>query len=218
MNIFDQLKLTWNIELLLFDDSGIVERRQSRRSHNIVTNTGRQFMAEVITPSSLGPGTFTRTDDSVVRYIGFGIGGTRQSDPSAIIAPLASAYPTGYGGTNLQTDTDPTVARLERPVKVSESPDVWMKEISAPGTFPNALETTFIATFSQLEINIGSFSAVPLSEVGLYKSSADPSLPNGGAGAYPGATGHLVAYDTFNSFPKTGIFNLQVRWTWRMGT
>lgn len=218
MNILEQLKLSWNIDLILFDEHGEVDRRNSQRTHNIITNTGRQFMAEVITAATFGSGTFTRHDDSVVRYIGFGIGGTRQADPSAVIAPLADAYPAGYGGTNVQTDTDPTVARLERPVLVSSGPDVWMKEISVPGTFPTAMETTFIATFTQLEINIGAFTAVPLSEIALYKSSADPSLPNGGAGAYPGATGHTIAYDTFNSFQKTGIFNLQVRWTWRLGT
>lgn len=217
MRITEGLKVSWNLDIILSDENGVVDRRRSRRTHNIVTNTGRQFLAEVITPSALGPGTFTRTDNSCVRYIGFGIGGSRQTNPAAIISPFSDAYPAGYGGTNTQTDIDVTVDTLERPVLASSGPDVWMKEISAPGTFDTALETTFIATFTQLELNIGAFTAVPLSEIGLYKSSADPSLPNGGAGAYPGPGGHLIAYDTFNDFQKSGSFNIQVRWTWRFG-
>lgn len=214
VRITTPIEVSWNLQIDL-EDRG-KRKIWHQRTHNIVINTGREFLAKVITPATLGGGgSFTRTDNNVVRYIGFGIGGNRQLSSSAGAPPLSSAYPTGYGGTNTQTDNDTTVARLERPVLVSSAPDVWMKEIVTPGTFPSFRETTFIAVFNRPDVSFGSFPSVPLSEIMLYKGSADPSLPNGGAGAYPGATGHGVAYDTFDSFSKTGSFQITVRWTFR---
>lgn len=215
MRFEETLKISWNLEINVHTRRGWSVHHQ--RTHNIVTNTGRQFLAEVITASAFGPGTFVRTDNTAIRYIGFGIGGNRQANPAAGASPLADAYPAGYGGTNVQTDTDVTVPGLERPVLATEAPDLWMKEIVAPGTFPTPLQTTFIATFGQLDINVGALASVPLSEIALYKSSADPTLPNGSAGPYPGAGGHCVAYDNFNDLQKTGLFDIQVRWTWRFG-
>lgn len=213
------MKLTTTIEAKLNLEINLIDRGKRRvwhqNTHNIVVNTGRQFLAEVITASSFGPGSFVRTQDTCVRYIGFGIGGTRQTRADASAPPYSDLYPAGYGGTNVQTDTDVTVSKVERPVLVSTGPDVWMKEISAPGTFTAAERTKFIATFSPTELNLGAFVSVPLSEIGLYKSSADPSLPNGGAGAYPGPAGHLIAYDTFDTISKTGVFSIEVLWEWR---
>jgi hypothetical protein len=211
MQLNSPIEVNWNLEIDLFERGK--RRRWHQRTHNIVVNTGKQFLAESITPSSLSPGGFVRTQSAVVRYIGFGIGGSRQSDPAASTSPLSDISPSGYGGTNTQTDTDPTVAILERPVEVSSG--LWMREITTPGTFPTASSTRFIAAFGAGDINFGSFTSVPLSEIGLYSSAADPTLPNGSAGAYPGAGGSLLAYDTFNSIAKTGLFSIEVRWEWR---
>lgn len=219
MKFTDDIEARFNLEIDLIERG---KRRHHHRSHNIVVNTGRQFLARVITPQTLGPGTFTRTQNEVVRYVGFGLGGTRQVSSSASLPPYSSPFPGGYeyagAPHNAQTDTDVTVARLERPAAVvnyaGPSP-LWMREISAPGTFASATRTTFIAVFSETDINFGTFTSVPLSEIGLYKSSADPTLPNGGAGTYPGPTGHMIAYDTFNTISKTGVFSIEVRWEWR---
>lgn len=213
-SIREKIDIRWNLQISV-EDRG-KSKIWHHRTHNIVVNTGEQFMAEVITPATLGPsGSFTREQDNIIRYIGFGIGGTRQNSSDASASPLSDTYPAGYDGGNSQTDTDPTVAQLERPVLVTTGPDLFMQEISTPGTFAAFNETTFIAVFSRTEINVGAFTSVPLSEIGLYLNSADPTLPNGGAGAYPGGTGHLAAYDTFDSISKTGGFQITVRWTWR---
>jgi hypothetical protein len=180
-----------------------------RNTHNIVTNTGRQFMAEVISPMD---GTFARTQDNVVRYIGFGIGGSRQTDPGASAPPLS----VDYAGTTTQTDDDVTVSQLERPVMVTSAP-LWMREIAVPVSFPSATSARYVADFVGSDINFGAYAAVPLSEIGLYKSSADPALANGGAGAYPGATGHMIAYDTFTPINKTLPWSIRVTWEWRFG-
>jgi hypothetical protein len=213
VRFLETIETSWNLEIDLLERGK--RRRWHQRTHNIVVNTGRQFLAENITPSSLGPSSFVRTQNTVVRYVGFGIGGSRQNASDALAPPYSSAYPAGYGGTNVQTDVDVTVGRLERPVKATTGPDLWMREISTPGTFPTAQSTRFIAVFGQTDINFGAFTSVPLSEIGLYKSSADSSLPNGGAAAYPGPTGHLIAYDTFDTIHKTGVFSIEVRWEWR---
>lgn len=212
MKIQDEIELKWNIEIVVLDRGK--QRIHHQNTHNIVVNTGRQMMAENMTASSFGPGTFVRHQDSVVRYIGFGVGGSRQNNPAALAAPFSDAYPGGYGGTNVQTDDDVTVSRLERPVAVTAAP-LWMREISTPGTFPTARSTRYIATFSETDLNIGAFTSVPLSEIALFKSSANPALPNGSSGTYPGAGAHTVAYDTFEPFSKTGSFVIEVRWELR---
>jgi hypothetical protein len=210
----EDIEVTWNLELFV-EDRG-KRKIWHQRTHNIVVNIGREYQARTITPATLGAGgSFTRHDDTVMRYIGFGIGGARQSSTSASATPLSDAPPAGYAGTNTQPDDDPSVARLERPVRVSGGPDVWMQQIVTPGTFPSFRETTFIANFGPTALSYGSFISVPLSEIGLYKSSADPTLPNGAAGAYPGGTGHMTAYDTFDPFSKTGGWTIQARWTFR---
>ncbi len=214
MRIKDGLELIWNLEIDLIERGK--RKRHHQRTHNIVVNTGRQFICEVITASAFGPGSFVRTQDAVVRYIGFGIGGNRQNSSSAAASPYSDPDPAGYAGANIQTDIDVTVSTLERPVRVTADP-LFMRELSTPGTFPTAVETRFVAVFSETDINYGGYTSVPLSEIGLYKSPADPSLHNGSAGAYPGVGGHLVAYDTFDTIHKTGFFSIEVRWDLRFG-
>jgi hypothetical protein len=194
-----------NIELDVRERGKIVQRE---RTHNIVTNIGRQMLAEVIVSDVAAP-TITRHQDTVIRYIGFGIGGNRQNSSIANSAPFSVDYP----GSNTQTDTDLTVTGLQRPVQVAAG--LWVREIAAPATFPTATSVRFTAVFSETDINFGSYASVPLSEIGLFTSAADPSLPNGAAGAYPGAGGLMTAYDTFNTIHKSGVFSIEVRWEYR---
>ncbi len=217
MRFTEDIEVKTNLDIILIDRGK--RKLHHHRTHNIVLDTGRQFLAENITPDTLGVGTFTRSCGvagvgTVARYIGFGIGGTRQSAVSAYASPYSDAYPAGYGGTNAQTDVDAAVFMLERPVKTTGT--LWMQELVTPGTFPDAKSTTFKSLFGQVDINISApFASVPISEIGLYKSSADPLYPNGQNIAYPGAAGHMIAYDTFDPIRKTGLFDIEVRWTWR---
>lgn len=208
----EDIEVSWNLEILGFERGK--RKVLHQRTHNIVVNTGRQFICENLAAQSFSPGGFVRHQNTVIRYIGFGIGGTRQNNPSAGTSPLSDAYPAGYGGTNAQTDTSTAVGLLERPVLATASS--WMTEVASPATFPDATSVQWVASFSQGDINVAPHSSIPLSEIGLYKSSADPTLPNGGAGTYPGPTGHLAAYDTFDTLNKTAFFSLLARWTWRL--
>lgn len=207
----DLLDVTWNLELIGFDRGK--RRLLHERTHNIVVNNGRQFIAEVLSASAFAGPSFTRTQNSVVRYIGFGIGGTRQNSVEASDSPLADAYPTGYGGTNDQTDVDVTISRLERPVKATSS--AWLKQVATPATFPNATSVQWSALFDAADLNLAPHVMMPISEIGLYSSAADPTLPNGGSGTYPAATSAMIAYDTFTALPKTAFWSVLARWTWQ---
>lgn len=196
----------FNIQIDVRERGKLVQREET---HNIVTNIGSQFLARTIVSSTAAP-TITRHDDSVVRYIGFGIGGHRQNSPIADAAPFSVDFP----GVNTQTDTDLTVSGLQRPCTVIAATPQWMTEIAAPATFPTATSVQFTAVFSETDINDG-YASVPLSEIGLFTSAADTTLPNGASGAYPGSGGLMIAYDTFNTIHKSGIFSLEVRWQFR---
>lgn len=196
-----------NIEIDVRERGKIVQRE---RTHNIVTNIGRQFLAEVIVSDTPSP-VITRHQDTVVRYCGWGIGGNRQVSPSISDNP---PFSVDYPGLNTQTDTDLTVSGLQRPVRVTVAP-LWMREIASPATFPSATSVRFVTNFSETDLNYGAYASVPLSEIGLFSSAADPSLPNGASGAYPGAGGLILAYDTFNTINKTGLFSIEVRWEFR---
>ena len=194
-----------NLVLTARERGKIVARREG---HNIWLNLGREYLAQLLSYSSFSPVTPTRNDR--IRYMGLGIGGTRQLALGvANAAPLAAAYP----GTNTQTDTDPSVTVLERPVRVSgsnETPpypanDVWLGQIQAPPQMRTPTEVTFSRLFSDMEISYSPYLTVPLSEVMLFSGAADPNRYNN-----PG-----IAYDTFDTISKTSSFDLEISWTVR---
>lgn len=194
-----------NLSLVARERGKIVARRDG---HNIWLNLGREYLASLMAYSSFTPVTAERNDR--IRYIGLGIGGTRQlSLGVANAAPLVTAY----SGTNLQTDTDPTVTRLERPVRLSGSTDpypgqisdVWLGQVQAPATHTTATQVTFKRLFTQLEVSYSPYLTVPLSEIGLCAGAANPNVYNN----------TLVAYDTFDTLSKTSAFELEVSWTVR---
>lgn len=214
-----------NLELTL-RSRGKVFRRI--RGHNIWLNLGRAWMPKLISYSALPSGDplpptpVTPAEDRRIRYMGLGIGGTRQLQLGVANAtPLGASPPAPaghYPGTNNQTDTDPTVQRLERPVRLTspipaapvgppyDAGDVWLGQVQAPAVYPTTTSVKFVRVFTENEISYGPFLTVPLSEIGLFLH--DPSatyinLPNN----------TCVAYDTFDSLSKTNAFSLEVDWT-----
>jgi hypothetical protein len=208
LQIQDTIEVKQNLFLTMRERGKIVQRREG---HNIWVDLGREYLASLIAAVSFGP-LVTERDDRI-QHMGLGIGGNRQlALPTANSPPLSTAYP----GTNSQTDTDPTVTTLERPVRISGtttgpgdpySPtDRWLGQIQAPATHVAPTEVTFIRLFTSTEVSYSSFTTVPLSEIGLFTSSAAPQ-------GQPFNT--LVAYDTFDTLSKTNAFELQVDWTSR---
>jgi hypothetical protein len=196
-----------NLKLIARERGKIVTRREG---HNIWLNLGSEYLAQMIAFQLMAPLTPYRDDR--IRYMGVGIGGTRQlALATANSAPLFGPYP----GSNAQTDDDPTVTGLERPVRISGtetafpySPsDVWLAQVQAPPIFPSATSVTFRRLFTETDISYGNFTLVPVSEISLHLSSCNPANYNNTA----------IAYDTFATIAKTQKIELEVSWTIRIG-
>jgi len=194
-----------NLSLVARERGKIVERREG---HNIWVALGSEYLAHIIAYPSMSPLTTIRDDR--VRYMGVGMGGTRQlALPTANASPLVAPYP----GTNAQTDADETVQRLERPVRMTGgssnfpySPtDEWLAQVQAPPTFPDATSITFRRLIQENEVSYGVFDIVPLSEVGLFTNAANPNVYNN----------TLLAYDTFATLSKTEKVAIEISWTLR---
>lgn len=206
--IDEEIEAKSNLFLTIRDRGKIIDKRAG---HNIWLNLGREYLPQLIAYSSFSPLTPERNDR--VRYMGLGIGGSRQIAPAIANAPpLGGPTPQNdYAGTNSQLDTDSTVTRLERPIRLSGGAtpypglagDAWLGQIQAPATHTTATEVTFVRLFTQLEISYSPYLTVPLSEIMLFTSAADPGLYNN--------TG--IAYDTFDTLSKTNAFELEVAWT-----
>jgi hypothetical protein len=142
--------------------------------------------------------------------MGLGIGGTSQNALSqANSAPLVPPY----AGSNVQTDTDPTVTVLERPVRISggsssfpySGGDVWLAQVQAPVSHPTATQSMFERVLATTDISYAPFLSVPLSEIALFTGAANPNVYNN----------NPIAYDTFDTLSKTNAFALEIDWTLR---
>ena len=205
MHYQETIEVKSNLRLVMRERGKIVAKREG---HNIFLNTGREWLAQLIAYGSFFPLTTIRDDR--VRYMGVGVGGNRQLQ----LATMSPAVVTAYPGTNIQTDTNPNVTQLERPVRISGGSlpypgavgDAWLGQVGAPPVFSGVPPTnvTFVRLFTSTEISYAPFLSVPLSEIGLFTSAASPlNVP----------FGTPIAYDTFDSLSKTTAFALEVDWT-----
>jgi hypothetical protein len=206
MKLNETIEVKSNLCITVRERGKIVARRAG---HNIWLDLGREYLAKLICYQSFGPDT--PEENNRIRYIGFGIGGTRQlALGTANSPPLSTAYP----GNNTQTDTDPSVTQLERPVRISgtttnppyDSGDVWLAQVTAPVVHSPSNEALFTRVISSTEISYSSFTTVPLSEVMLFTNAANPI-------GTPHNTG--VAFDSFDTLSKTSAFELELVWAIR---
>lgn len=205
LTIVDVVEVKQNLKIIARERGKIVARREG---HNIWLDLGREYLSQLIAYKQFGP-DLTERDDRI-RYMGFGIGGSRQVAPG-----VANSSPISppYVGTNLQTDLDATVTYLERPVRVSGSDtaypgligDAWIGQVQAPATHDTATSVTFKRLFTTAEISYVPFLSVPLSEIALFTSAADPNTWRN----------NPVAYDTFDTISKTLAVAIEVDWTLR---
>jgi hypothetical protein len=187
-----------NVFITARERGKIVERREG---HNIFLDFGREWLAQLIAFESFSPEEFQ--NDERIKYMGFGIGGSRQIAPDFADTPPLDAY--GPVGQFNQTDTDPTVLRLERPVQVTLGN--WVGQVQAPAEHDTPTSTTFKRLFTLEDVSFAPYISVPLSEVGLFLSNANPAFFGN----------NIVAYDTFDTISKTTAFELEVVWTLRFG-
>src|SRR5262245_55416648 len=196
-----------NLKVTVRERGKIVDRRQGQ---NIWLDLGREYLAQLIAFQSFGPDTPVRDDR--IKYMGLGIGGTAQ-----IALGTANSAPIDppYTGTNLQDDVTPIVTTLERPVRVTGSDaaypgiagDQWIGQIQAPPDLSTSGEVVFRRIFTEDEVSYDPFLKVPISEIMLFTSAADPeNYQNTG-----------VAYETIATLTKTNAVAIEFEWTIRIG-
>jgi hypothetical protein len=205
LRVQSDIEVKYNLELTTRERGKLVDRREV---HNIFLDLGREWLAQLVSYQSLSPDVPFRNDR--LRYMGFGIGGNRQIALDKANNPPISPP---YSGTNAQTDTDPLITTIERPVRVvgSTTPypgiagDEWVGVVGSADPLTVPTQTTLRRLFTQTEISYGPYTSVPISEVGLFTSNADPANHQN----------TMVAYDTFDTISKTTAFELEVVWTIR---
>lgn len=206
----DLIDLKVNVSMTFRERGKVVDRYQG---HNIFVNVGRNYLAKVV-----GHPTAYPVSVPYVKYMGIGIGSSEQT------INISSAYPAldaAYPGQNVQDDDDPTLKYLERPVLIAGTND-WLKEATyiPPGTptdNPSTTTAKFTYLFDYTDVNLsGTYSVVPVSEVGLYMSdetATDNPYTGGTAPDYIGADRQtLVAYNGFAPKSKTPLTSIEVEW------
>ena len=181
-----------------------------RESHNVFVNTGRAWLAKQLGASNYAVDPPTPHSTEKVAYIGLGCGGALQTDANF---------------ANTQPETV-TVTALEDPIPVSETggTKTWLKKVLNQSTgdvfFPGDFRTAFIVDFVESEVsyalsrthtsNVLVGTNAPVSEAGLYLSTAETTLPD------PTVVNRLAAYNTFSPIPVTPNTVLRVVWELRL--
>jgi hypothetical protein len=195
-----------------------------RDEHNVWVNIGREYLAKVISPTA---GFTGHVNDSVVEYMGLGIGGDQQLID--LTGPSWTTLAAHYPGQNIFDDTDISIPYMERPVKVTgtagtgTAPGDWLSQVAAPPTFLGTPITSvdFETLFDYSDINLaGAYPAVPLSEAALVLSSEVSSRLSNEVYDYGSPPDYinvstrqkLVAYNTFATLTKTVAVSLEVHW------
>lgn len=198
--------------------------KTSRTGHNVWVQNGNQLLSQLIAFSSFDPLTTERDDRP--RYMGVGIGGTKQGSGTADTSPVVDAYPAGFDphGTagrqySKEYPVDPFIGTLERPVRISgsENPyatapgtDVWL--LDTPSFFVTRQTTTSVNYHGRIsgpdgDVVYGSLASVPISEVGLFTNGPDVSKFT--------PYSPLVAYFSFDTIPMTSGTVVEFVWTVR---
>jgi len=189
----DGLEVQANFSALL-RERGKVVPGSLREVHNVFTNNGRSWLANLVAWSSLADPDVAKTHQRV-RWLGLGTGVTFLESPE--------------------------VGRLETPVKVNSSD--YLAAIHTT-SFPPAIApgARFTREYGTGEISIATNPVVPVSEAGLFVDTlglygtADSVFPGLDTLLDPTSeTNSPVAYARFEPITKTQDFVLEVRWDFR---
>lgn len=141
-----------NFFACLRTEEGLIVPGSARHGHNVLTNFGREWFAQLMVWQTITTTDVPYTNDRV-RWIGVG------SDKHPEVK---------------------SVERLKQPVTITIGPNVYLTPVDDPPTFPAANWVQFSRTFSTSEIS--HTGAVTLKEAGLYvdeDSGGGPGLNTG---------------------------------------
>lgn len=210
----DDLEPSVNVAISVYEDGKLIDQRIS---HNVFTNTGRTWLSRIIGSSDYAQDPPTPHNTDKIAYIGFGCGGALQTNTD---------FATG------QTELV-TVNALQDPVPVSIDGDqrLYLKQVdnqtNSSVYFPGDFRTRFIVDIAESELsftgnitrvsNMAVGTSVPISEAGLYLSSANPRFtheadPANPLEADPAEPNRLVAYNIFDPIHVTPNVILRVEW------
>lgn len=213
----DELEPTANVAISVFKDGKLIDQRVS---HNVFTNTGRTWLSRLVGSYDYSQSPPPQHNLEKIKYIGFGCGGALQSN---------NDFATG------QTELV-TVTSLQDPVPVSIDGDqrLYLKQVDNQTNssiyFPGDFRTRFIVDIAESELsftgnitrvsNMAVGTSVPISEAGLYLSSANPRFTHNASPANPleadpAGPNKLVAYNIFDPIHVTPNVILRVEWELR---
>jgi hypothetical protein len=217
MLLSDKLEPTINVAIAAYENGKLVEQRFG---HNVFTNTGRNWLSRVVGSDdySFDPPSPHNTDK--IMYIGFGCGGALQNDNN-----FASGQTELVTVTSIQ---DPV------PISIDFGQALYLKRVDDQKNnsvyFPGDFRTRFIIDIAEDELsfpgnatrvsNVNVDTSVPISEAGLYLSSAHPRFTHNAnpplpEEADPAAPNYLVAYNIFDPIHITPNVILRVEWELR---
>jgi hypothetical protein len=192
---------------------------EMRRTHNVTTNVGRDWMVTLFGSSDYSQVKPTPLTDDKIMYMGLGVGGALQTDNQ-------------YANTQAELVT---VVALEDPVPFSEVGNVktYLRQVNNQSLtttyFPGSFRTVFILDIAETEISYAAAksrvsdvavgTAVPISEAGLYLSSAVPTYDAVAIlGVDPAtSTNKIVAYNIFDPIMVTPNVVIRAEWELRVG-
>lgn len=208
-----------NVSIRMYRD-GVLEHEHI--GHNVWTQDGLTTLAKLVSFASYGPDVPFSNDR--LKYMGFGVGGIRQTALSVSdAAPISTLYPAGFNTPPSDGDQynplypiSPLIRSLERPIifSVGAGPAVYpggagdQYLTTAIVSFPSPTVVEFMVpvTLGATRFLFGTISQLPLSEIGLFFNTAVPT------DAFN--TGKLAAYHSFDTLLLTA--GLYVEFTWRV--
>lgn len=205
----DQLPVESNVRITVRRDDRVLDVRES---HNVLTNTGRRWLAQLVGSSNYAnPNNLPAHNTEKIMYMGLGCGGALQTDVR--FSRFQSALVT--------------VTALEDQVKFNQDNGLfYLKKVNNqvlgntyfPG-YPNGSITKFVMELAESNLafqgntayrsNTAVNTQVPISEAGLYLSGAQtqPQVPS--------VDNRLVCYDVFSPIIVTPNVTLKIEWELR---
>lgn len=217
MILSDKLDPTINVAIGVYENGKLVDRRLG---HNVVTNTGRNWLTLLVGSSDYQTDPPSPHVTSKIGYVGFGCGGALQTNSL-------------FAATQTELIT---VTALEDPIPIHVvgAERFYLKQVDNQTNssiyFPGDFRTRFIVDVAEDELsfagnitrvsNVDVGTSVPISEAGLYLTDANTTftheaVPPSSNEADPSQPNYLVAYNIFDPISITPNVVLRVEWELR---